>query len=85
MKKKTDRSPVTIFGGSAWEAALLKSMLEDAGIEVFLRDEVLGTIAPWYAGPGGTSAVKVVISDADLDRARPVLEQFEKNRREPWQ
>ena len=85
MKKKTakDSSPVTLFGGNPWEAGLLKSMLEDAGIEVFLRDEALGTLAPWYAGPGGTSAVKVVISDADLEQARPVLEQFEKNRKEP--
>lgn len=80
MKKKTEIRPVTIFGGNPWEAGLLKSMLEAAGIEVFLRDEALGTLAPWYAGPGGTSAVKVVIADQDLERARPVVEKFEKNR-----
>ena len=83
MNKRNRISPVTVFGGSPWEAGLLKSMLEDAGIKVFLRDEALGTLAPWYAGPGGTSAVKVVVSAADLERARPVVESFEKNRREP--
>ena len=80
MNKKANHIPVTIFAGSAWESALLKSMLEDVGIDVFLRDEAVGTLAPWYTGSGGTSAVKVVIADTDLEKAGPVVELFEKNR-----
>ena len=82
MKKKTKSSPVTVFAGNPWETGLLKSILENEGIKVFLKDEALGTLAPWYAGPGGTAAIKVVISDVDLERARPVVERFQRNREE---
>lgn len=82
MNKKDTNKPVTVFAGKSWEALLLKSLLENAGIQTFLKDDAIGTLAPWYAGPGGTAAVKVVIADSDLEQARQVVTDFEKNRRE---
>ena len=53
---------VEVFAGSAWEAALVKSLLENAEIEAFLKDEIRGTTMPWHVSPGGINAVKVVVS-----------------------
>jgi hypothetical protein len=78
--KNTGINPVVVFAGEAWEASLLKSLLEDNEIETFLKDEVIGTMAPWYTGAGGAEAVKVVVADTDLERARQVVEEFIRNR-----
>ena len=42
-----------IYAGSIVQADLLKCLLEGRGIEVFLQDETIGTLFPYYAAPGG--------------------------------
>ncbi|HJZ40951.1 MAG TPA: DUF2007-related protein [Bacteroidales bacterium] len=76
----TSNDPVDVFAGTAWEAALVKSLLENAEIEVFLKDEIRGTMAPWHISPGGTDPVKVVVSGADFEKAMEVVRDFENNR-----
>ena len=38
----TGDDPVVVFSGPAWQAGQLQGLLEDAGVESFLRDEVKG-------------------------------------------
>jgi hypothetical protein len=71
--------PVEVFAGTAWEAALVKSLLENAEIEVFLKDEIRGTMAPWHVSPGGTDSVKVVVSSHDFLKAKEVVDDFRAN------
>ncbi len=77
--KTEDIHPVEVFAGTAWEAGLLKSMLEDAGIEVYLVDEIRGTLAPWHVAAGGVGAVKVTVSSADEKLARKIADDFLQN------
>ena len=81
MKNDTESNPVEIFAGTPVESGILKSILEDAGIMVFLLDDLMGSIAPWQVSAGGAGAVKVVISSLDLERARPIVEEFNNNLR----
>lgn len=74
-------NPVQVFAGTAWEAALVKSLLENAEIEAFLKDEIRGTTMPWQVTPGGIGAVKVVVSENDYDVAAQVVHDFETNRK----
>jgi len=74
-------TPVEIFSGTAWEAALLKSLLENAEIETFLKDEIRGTMIPWHVSPGGVDPVKVVVSSKDAEMALQVVREFEANRK----
>jgi hypothetical protein len=74
--------PVMVYSGTIWEAELLKSILEDAEIETFLRDEFTGTLAPWYTAPGGSGSVKVVVSSLDFEKAYQIVQEFERNIRE---
>jgi len=73
--------PVEVFAGTAWEAALVKSLLENAEIEAFLKDEIRGTTMPWQVSPGGICSVKVVVSSEDLALAKQVVEGFEANQK----
>jgi hypothetical protein len=72
--------PIEVFAGTAWEAAIVKSLLENAEIEVFLKDEIRGTMVPWHISPGGTDAVTVVVSSADYENAKQVVEEYKTNR-----
>ncbi len=73
-------NPTDVFAGTAWEAAVVKSLLENAEIEVFLKDEIRGTMVPWHISPGGTDAVTVVVSSADYQNARQVVDEYIRNR-----
>jgi len=81
MKKepKDDLKPVEVLAGTAWQAGLLKSMLEDNEIEAFFGDEIIGTYAPWNAAPGGAGAVRVFVAQLEYDSAKIVVDQYYEN------
>jgi hypothetical protein len=81
MTRSENNVPVEVFAGTAWEAALVKSLLENADIEAFLKDEIRGTTMPWQVSPGGICAVKVVVSSENLTLAKQVVEEFEANQK----
>lgn len=58
------------------EAEMVKSILLDSKIESFLKDEYIGTIAPWQSSPGGVGSVKVVISSLDYTQAKILVEKY---------
>ena len=64
-----------VYSGASFQADLLKSLLEGKGIRAILEDELLGRIVP-YAVPGG---VKVLVPNADVDKARRIVEDFVKD------
>jgi hypothetical protein len=79
MKSKDEIVPVTVFSGTIYEAEMVKSLLENADIETFLKDENIGTMAPWYSAPGGAGSVSVVVPSPDLEKAREIVAEYEKN------
>lgn len=79
MNTSNENEPVVVFAGNTWQAGLLKSLLENAEIEAFLKDEVIGTLNPWWTASGGVGSVKVVVDAENYDKAMLVVEEFEKN------
>jgi len=71
--------PVEVFAGTIMQAQILKSLLEDSEIEAFLKDEIMGSMAPWYSSGGGAASVKVIVSQNDYEKAALVVAEFEKN------
>jgi len=78
MNSNHEIYPVEIFDGNDWEASLVKSLLDNAEIESFIKDEKMGVLAPWNVAGGGAGSVKIFVSSADLARANEVLDQYEK-------
>lgn len=81
--KHPDREilPVEVFAGTNIQAAMLKSMLDDAQIYSFLKDEIMGTLNPWWTDAGGAGPVRVIVSSNDAEEAFQIVAQFEKNMR----
>ncbi len=79
MKTNKEIKPVKIFSGKPWQAGMVKSLLENAEIETFIKDEIIGTLNPWWTAPGGVGSVKVFVSSADYDKAKIVVDEYEKN------
>lgn len=57
---------------------MIKNLLENEGIESMLKDEVIGTRGGYTWRPAGS--VKLLVLQEDFENARPIVEQFEKNR-----
>ena len=55
------------------EAHLLRTRLEAAGVEAFIRDENLVSLVWLHPGVGG--GVKVDVADEDFERALAVLDE----------
>ena len=61
------------------QATLVKSLLENAEIDAYLKDEFTGVLYPWHSSPGGVGAVKVLVSSVDQVKARIVVDEYENN------
>ena len=68
--------PVVVYTGTAWQAEQLLGLLENAGVESFLRDEVMGRIDAPALAAGAFGAVKVVVTRENVLRAEEILRDF---------
>jgi|FLOH01.1.fsa_nt_gi hypothetical protein len=68
---------IEIYSGTIWESELVKSLLQSANIESFLRNTVLNSYA--YE-PIIAEGVKVMISYSDFDEAIKIVNKFITNR-----
>lgn len=82
MKKNNETDPIEVFAGTAWQAGMVKSLLENVTIEAFLSDEIIGTLNPWWTAPGGAGSVRVFVSNLDYEKAKIIVEEYEKNLKE---
>lgn len=64
---------VELFSGTPWECGLLQTLLKDAGIESFLKDNVLQT---YLYDPIKSGNAKVMILETDLKEASAIAKAF---------
>lgn len=80
--KEINDSLVVVFSGTALDAGMVQSLLEEEGIHAFVQNELMGSIAPWQVVAGGTGAVRVQVSAVDEDRALQIINDFSLNAEE---
>ena len=68
--------PIVVFTGTAWQAEQLRGLLANAGIEAFLRDEVMGRIDAPALAAGAVGAVKLVVTRDVVPRAEEILRDY---------
>jgi len=78
MESMQESDPVVVWSGTVWEAGLLKTVLENEEIETFLKDEIMGTLNPWWTSPGGAGSVSLVVSKGNEAKALIIIKEFER-------
>jgi hypothetical protein len=69
---------IEIFDGNLFQAQMVKNLLENEGVESFLKDEIIAR-NPVLRPEGG---VRVMISDSDYEKAKLVVNDYEKTQRD---
>ncbi|PKV67010.1 putative signal transducing protein [Pontibacter ramchanderi] len=77
MPQSEQTKPTIIFSGDFHRAAVIKNMLENHGIYVFMQNEHMGSIAPFQVASGGFNPVRLIISGHDEEEAKKLLESFD--------
>jgi hypothetical protein len=72
-----DNKPIVVFSGELWKASMIKEILEDNNIQVFLQDEYLGNGMSYMISAGGINPVKVVVSTLDYNLAIKIIADFD--------
>lgn len=75
----TDFKQIEVFAGNIIEAGMVSSLLESADIHAYLKDEIMGTMNPWFVSAGGVGAVKVLVSALDFETAKLLVDDFRNN------
>lgn len=76
MKDNNHTNPVEVFAGTPLDAGMIQSILEQEGIQAFINNELMGSIAPWQVEPGGVGAAKVVVSELDYEKAKQIINDY---------
>ncbi|PLX01314.1 MAG: hypothetical protein C0595_15135 [Marinilabiliales bacterium] len=67
---------IEVYSGTLWEADLLKSILQSADIDCFIKNSTLNSYA--YE-PIISEGAKVMILNSDMEEARKIIEGFRKS------
>ena len=70
---------IEVFAGNIVEVGLVQSLLDNDDIQSWLKDEIVGKLNQWYAAPGGAGAIKVLVLTADFEKAKLIIEEYEKS------
>ena len=79
MKPSSEINPIVIFTGTAWQAGMVKSLLENAGIEAYVLEHARATYNPGWNLPGEGGSVRVMISDHKLSDAKIIVDEYVQN------
>jgi len=71
-----DSELIVVFKGSPIDSEIIKGFLNDNGIMANLRNQLMGTIAPWQVSPGGFEPVEVEILVKDKEKALRLIDEF---------
>lgn len=69
---------IDIFRGSVDETMIIRNLLESKNIQVFLTNELMSNIIPAVVSFGGFNSVTLKINEADLEKAKLILDEYDK-------
>ena len=80
MAKYTHQDLVVVFRGNAVDSEIVKEILADNDIMSHLRNQLMGSIAPWQVSAGGFEPVEIEVLEEDREKALELIEEFNKSK-----
>ena len=75
LTDNNENNPIEVFTGTAWEVALVQSLLENAEIKAYVYYGGEGTLAPLDT-VGGVPINNITVSSEDYEKAKQVVDQY---------
>ena len=72
----SDNTFVIVYEGDHLMAALLKSFLEEGGLQVYMENSNMSTIAPFQLTAGVMNPALLKVVNKDVDRAYELIKEF---------
>ena len=57
---------------------MVKNLLENEDIVSYITNDIVGTALPWHVAPGGYGAIKLTVALENYDKAKSIIDEFEK-------
>ena len=73
-----DNMPVVVYEGDYFRANMVKNLLENENIVSYITNDIVGTALPWHVAPGGYGAIKLTVALENYDKAKSIIDEFEK-------
>ena len=64
------------FEGKHVDANFIKNILEDNGIDAFLKNDAMGLMFPLFVAHGGLNPVKVFVDKENLEKAQELIDSY---------
>ncbi len=80
MEGERNGGPRTVFSGTMWETAMVKSLLENAEIPALFTNEIIGGNQGGIVNPNPGGEVNVVVAQEDYEKACMVVQEYLKHR-----
>jgi hypothetical protein len=80
MTKYSHQDLIVVFRGNPLDSEIVKEILADNGIMAHLKNQLMGSIAPWQVSPGGFEPVEVEVLEEDKEKALELVEEFNKSK-----
>jgi hypothetical protein len=68
-----DNNTVELFSGTLWEAQMITSLLQNEGIESFLKNSVL---QPYAFNPSIAQQIKIMVLKSDLEKSEEIMNRY---------
>ena len=75
-----DSELIVVFKGNPIDSEIVKDILNDNGIMANLKNQLMGTIAPWQVSSGGFEPVEVEVLVKDKGKALKLIDEFNKSK-----
>jgi len=76
--KENESKLITIYSGNPVDSEMVKNILTEEGISASLKNQQMGSIAPWQVSAGGFEPVEVVVFESDKAKALVLIEAFKR-------
>jgi hypothetical protein len=80
MKKHTHSDLIVVFRGNPVDSEIVKEILSDNGIMAHLKNQLMGSIAPWHVSSGGFEPVEVEVLEEDKGKALDLINEFKNSK-----
>lgn len=69
---------IHIYSGTEIQVIMLKGLLDDVNVQAIVQNDFRSGVMAGF-GQGTVSTIRLMILESDLEKARPVLDEFASN------